>query len=233
MLTQPGETVVDPLTIDEPTEEGEDDEELSTATAGVVVSSTVPMPTLTQAAPVVKRGRPSAADVAAREAAEKAKFDAAVQAEVAKRGIVYTASTPEADADALVGLQTELAQAKSEIQAMAEQHKRLQAQRNTYTPPTAEGLTLYVDCFPTKGEPEVVDFFEWIGPICAAVAQSNAVQDYRLINYTAKGLLASAIREVVKAEGTPKAMTISSCAGGADIALEILTPIAKRVIKKL
>jgi hypothetical protein len=60
-----------------------------------------------------------------------------------------------------------------------------------------------------------------------------ASKDWRLIDYKGKGLLATHIRELVRAEGLPKAMTIQSYAGGADVALEILTPLAKRVIRKL
>ncbi|HEY6019140.1 MAG TPA: hypothetical protein VIY48_04345, partial [Candidatus Paceibacterota bacterium] len=97
-----------------------------------------------------------------------------------------------------------------------------------------EGSTLYVDCFPVKGQREgLVDYFEWIQPVAAAVAEANGVKDWRLIQYTGKGILATHIRELVRAEGLPKAMTIPSYAAGADVALEVLTPLAKRVIKKL
>jgi hypothetical protein len=253
VITRPGDQVVDPIKIMEPTGDdvgGEEDGEDSSA--GVADTATsAPVTTGDQASPVGgadagssgKRGRPSKAEVAAREAAQRKAFEDAVAAEVAKRvgGSRETIVVGE-NAEELNRLKTELAQAKLEAESerkIAEQRKednrKLYAELQTkgHSPSQSEGLTLYVDCFPTKGDREVTDFFEWIGPICRMVADANAVGDWRQINYTAKGLLANAIRETVKEHGTPKAMTISSYAGGSDIALEVLTPLAKRVIKKL
>jgi len=215
----------------------------NTSSAGSALASDV----------VKKRGRPSKEEMAAREAAAKKAFDDAVAVEVLKRmGNNTNASEALNDqAKDINALQAELSAKDKEIAELrgiseqgllvgkaAEVLNALRLdnedlKRQLKTQPTTEGLTLYVDCFPTKGDREVTDFFEWIGPICAQVAQQNSVGDWRQINYTAKGLLANAIRETIREHGTPKAMTLSTYAGGADIALEILTPIAKRVIKKL
>lgn len=199
-----------------------------------------------------KRGRPSKEEVARREAEEKAKFESAVAAEVAKRlaGGGHSLEGDLAATNALIGnAQRERDAAMSagesykktigeleEYNAQLKNHiQKLEAGTATVAVPSQDtGTTLYIDCFPTKGQREgLVDFFEWIQPIAAAVAQSNGVADYRLIQYNSKGLLATHIRELVKAEGMPKAMTIPSYAAGADVALEILTPLAKSVIRKL
>jgi hypothetical protein len=155
-----------------------------------------------------KRGRPSKADLAAR----------AGQTVAADGG------------DSMLN---------AENQRLKKENEELQFANNFLTKAlesragAKEGCTLYVDCFPMKGESGVTDFFTWIQPIAQAVAESNGVKDWRLIDYKGKGLLATHIRELVRAEGLPKAMTIQSYAGGADVALEILTPLAKRIIRKL
>ncbi len=238
VITQPGQPVL--------TEgESEDDEEDSTS---VVANGTNGQASDSNGAPsagdhsvpgespVKKRGRPSREEMALREAAEKAKFDAAVAEAASKLGTKLI--TSDETVGVINALREELAAAKQVAQESATALRKSQEELNkpvfSNSAPTQEGLTLYVDTFPVKGEKETItDFFEWIGPICRAVAQASSVEDYRLINYTAKGLLASAIRSAIKSEGLPKAMTISTYAGGADIALEILTPLAKRIIKKI
>ena len=187
-----------------------------------------------------KRGRPSNAEIEARKAAEAAALEAQIQAEVTRRLALssVTAVIAESNSDAdtkgeidklneRINTQTQL------IDALRDERDKAREQARSSGSHVQDGLTLYVDCFPTKGDREVVDFFEWIGPICAKVAQDNSVGDWRMISYTAKGLLATALRETIREHGTPKALTISSFAGGADIALEVLTPIARRVIKKV
>jgi hypothetical protein len=189
-----------------------------------------------------KRGRPSREEMAAREAAEKARFDAAVREAASK---LAGQPIPSEDTGKLVAeinrLNAEVAAAKfnkpvdqtAEVNRLTQELAAEKAKKPAQPSNPADGSTLYIDTYPVKGEATVTDFFEWIGPIASAVAEANSVPDYRLINYTAKGLLAAAIREVVKAEGMPKAMTIPLYAAGADIAIEILTPLAKRVIRKL
>lgn len=235
VITRPGETVVDPLK-EEP--EGDEDGESEDSTTGDTAPTGVSQPVGTVApTQQVKRGRPTNAELAAREEAEKAKFKAAVEAEVAK----HLSST---DAGAVAELQKhnqlvvdELSKKLGENDALLKEIARL-TDRNTQlakaqgSAAPVEGLTLYVDCFPLKGEAPT-DFYEWIGPICVQVAQANNVGDWGEINYTGKALLANALRSTIKEHGTPSALAISTYARGADIALEILTPIAKRVIKKL
>ena len=254
-ITRPGDAVTDPNEGDtEDGGDGEDDgvgENLngslgvdpSLATTGAVVE------------PAKRRGRPSNAEIEARKQAEAAAFEARVQAEVNKRVADFAGDNTDpvvrageaeyqhqirqlndritTQTQLLDALRDERDKAKASatpdslaVQKLIEENKILRNQGS-------EGLTLYVDCFPTKGDREVQDFFEWIGPICAKVAQQNSVNDWRMINYTAKGLLASAIRETISTHGAPKSLTISTFSGGADIALEVLTSIAKRVIKKL
>lgn len=216
VITQPGQAVEEPETVmaGGVVEETEDSEE---TTDTVVV---------TPEEPVKRRGRPTKEEMAQREAAEKAAFDALVDAEVQKR---IGSSATSSDAYSVgIALQGEISSLK----------KQLAAAQANQTPVVAApqdlGCTLYVDCFPVKGQREgLVDYFEWIQPVAAAVAEANGVKDWRLIQYTAKGLLANAIREMVKAEGLPVALTLQTYAAGADIALEVLTPLAKQVIKKL
>lgn len=96
-----------------------------------------------------------------------------------------------------------------------------------------EGLTIYVDCLPVKGHANITDFHDWIQPATQAVAESNGVPDWRMINYTSKALLATQVRELIKMQGLPQAIHIPSFAGGADIALEILSPLAKKIIRPI
>lgn len=250
VITKPGDTVVDPIKVMEPeTDEGAEDD--TEAPVGVSTDSAVAadsnnsvggsVGSLQASTEPKRRGRPSNAELEARKAEEQKAFEALVEAEVQKRlgqtGNVTTAEAALTEKDdALEKLEAEIEDLASQLEAsqrtttkLLEENQRL-VKSGGSTP--SEGFTLYVDCFPTKGEPPT-DFFEWIGPICRVVAEQNSVGDWRQINYTAKGLLANALRETIKGEGLPKAMVVSSYAGGADIALEILTPLAKRVIKKL
>lgn len=292
VITKPGDHVVDPLA--EPAEGDEDGETGETgsdagaavdqggasgtdapgsagtgpATTGAGVSGTVAgavVSNVPSTGSTVKRGRPTKEEMARREAEEKAKFESAVAAEVAKRlaggghslegdlaatNALVSKLTKERDqaleatnanTDAyMVGIQLkgEIDKLKAEnaqlTEIISKHNDEAIKQDASRAPAQGTGTTLYIDCFPVKGQREgTVDFFEWIQPIAAAVAQSNGVADYRLIQYNSKGLLATHIRELVKAEGLPRAMTIPSYAAGADVALEILTPLAKSVIRKL
>ncbi len=246
VITTPGMAVVDPTT--EFDNVGEEDAALPDASNVAESAATTPgaisLPQSTvQAAPVdgkPRRGRPSKEEMAQREAAESKKFQDAVDAEVAKRTGGNQTQYIAQERDQLweserVKLQTALDHERKQANEWLAQLTDLKKNVGGVLPALQDqGCTLYIDCFPTKGEREgLVDFFEWIGPIASAVAQGNGVADYRLIQYNSKGLLATHIRELVKAEGLPKAMTIPSFAAGADIALEVITPLAKRVIRKL
>lgn len=221
VITTPGTPVADPETVMSGGNTEDSSDESSEDTPQPVAHTLT-----TTNEPAKKRGRPSKEEIAAREAAERKRFEDAVAAEVAKRvstGGTSTVSDP--------ALQAEIDRLKKEIERL-----RSSSPAPTSTSsPASDGPTLYIDCYPVKGaHPEgIIDFFEWIQPIAHSVAESNGVKDYRLIQYNSKGLLATHIRELVRAEGMPKAMTIPTYAAGADVAMEILIPLAKRVIRKL
>jgi RecB family exonuclease len=187
-------------------------------------------------------------EVAKRLSADFSDFNEAVEAEVAKR--LANGPVPLPTHDRLNDLQTQLKQTRLEAEAerqIAEQRKednrKLYAQLEqamlnladeTRRKPSVEGLTLYIDCYPTKGETELTDYYEWIAPICVQVAASNNVGDWREIQYTAKGMFANAIRESIKTgNNLPRAMFVSSSASGSEIAIEVLTPLARRIIRRM
>jgi hypothetical protein len=88
---------------------------------------------------------------------------------------------------------------------------------------------LYIDCMPVKGSINVVSMEEWLGPIAELAALANEVQDVRLISYTSKGVLASAIRDCL--DTTPAALLIDSRQFGADEVLAALIPHASLVVR--
>lgn len=62
-------------------------------------------------------------------------------------------------------------------------------------------------------------------------AQAAGVSDYRLIDYKAKGVLATAVRSLV--ESLPVAVVVSTSVSGSDVLLEVLTPYAQRVVRAM
>ena len=231
VITTPGMAVADPEAEPVVTEE-ESNESVSEASNVAESQATTSVPV--SASEVKKRGRPSKEEMQAREAAEKAAFNAKVEAEVTKRLAVGGLSSDSSD---IVQVRNQLAKAESERASLDMQltkaREDLRSANSGRSTGPEDGLTLYVDTLPVKGSGEVTDFHEWIRPATQAVEESNGVADWRLINYTAKGLLASQIRELIKLTGLPKALMIPSFAAGADIALEILSPQAKRIIRPL
>lgn len=101
--------------------------------------------------------------------------------------------------------------------------------------PAVSNLVLYVDCTPVKGaDRKDVELFEdFIAPIAAAAAEVNNVHDYRLISYTSKGVLATAIRAALANGQIPRVLQISSATPGSDVALEVLVPYARTVVRAL
>lgn len=99
----------------------------------------------------------------------------------------------------------------------------------------APGLTIYVDCLPTKGSNvgKFTMFEDWIAPIIRDASEANNVADYRMIPYTTKGVLATAINANRKAGNLPSVLVVMSHTGGADVALECLIPFASNVIRAL
>jgi hypothetical protein len=219
VITRPGDHLQN--------EEGKDDDDAEEDGSTVSATSAVltsPSSNTGSIEPVrAKRGRPSNAEIEARKAEEAKRFDEAVKIQ-AKKMVeeLYPRGISEDD------LASQLARARAEVQSLGRRNAELASGR------ISDGLTLYIDCYPTKGEREITDYYEWIGPICAQVAAANSVGDWREIQYTARGLFANAIRETVKTgNNLPCALYISSAAAGAEIAVEVLTPIAKRIIKRM
>lgn len=98
-----------------------------------------------------------------------------------------------------------------------------------------QGLTLYVDCFPVKGpdRDQAVLLDEWLAPIAQAVGESNGVADYRLLQYHAPKVALTAGIKAVRDSGTmPRVLCIATGTLGAEVALEALTPFAKRIIRR-
>lgn len=123
-------------------------------------------------------------------------------------------------------LRRELSAAKDKAQAVAASAPQITI---------GHELTLYVDCFPVKGpdREQAQLFADWISPIAAAVAESNGVADYRLLSYHApKVALAAGIKTVRDAGQLPGVLVINSTDSGADIALEALTPFARRIVRR-
>lgn len=226
-----------------------------------------------------KRGRPSKAETEAKRAQEeaefKAKVDAAVEAELARRlntmGITMSQGETTANDEALAAEvqklieeneklkvsfdsvatdnkshQAEIAQLRQirdrlveegkesakTISAQAEALSRAQAGQSAATNAKGEpqGLTVYIDAYPMFGG-DLSLWESWSAPVAERAAELGEVPDWRLINYTSRGVFATAMREHIKANGLPKAMYINSAASGADIGLEILIPLASKVIK--
>lgn len=92
-------------------------------------------------------------------------------------------------------------------------------------------LTLYIDCFPVKGPDRATYVLaeEWLAPLMAKVAADNGVPDYRIIQYTAKALLAQEIRRALPT--VPEAIAVASYGGGSAELLESLIPWATTVVR--
>ncbi len=192
-----------------------------------------------------KRGRPTKAEMDAKKAAEDAILNAEVDKRVAAKLVELGAGIAQApvtisDAEiaaVISDMETQIATLTKEQGQLYSIRDRLlattkdleaQAKAGGVEP---EGLTLYVDCLPVKGATNVVDYYDWVAPISARAAELGEVPDWRVVNYTSRGVFAIAMREWIKANGMPKgAMIIRSNVSGSDVAMEILTPLAKRVV---
>jgi hypothetical protein len=90
---------------------------------------------------------------------------------------------------------------------------------------------LYIDCLPTKGGTPYglgEDILAQAGADAAAVEN---VADWRLIQYTSRGVLATAVRSLIGE--LPKALVVTSSVPGSDVLIEVLTPIARKVVRAL
>ncbi len=100
---------------------------------------------------------------------------------------------------------------------------------------------LFVDCMPTKGgDRDTVlgeDLLALIGQDIASdtprfdPSLKSNYSDWRLIPYTSRGVLANAIR--ARLGEMPQTIVVSSSSAGADVLIEVLTPIARRVVRAL
>lgn len=93
----------------------------------------------------------------------------------------------------------------------------------------AKAPMLFIDALVVKGVPGLTPFEEWFGPIAELAAVAHEVSDVRLISYTAKGILATAVRECL--DTCPPALLIDSRQFGADEALAALIPHASLVVR--
>lgn len=94
---------------------------------------------------------------------------------------------------------------------------------------------IYVDCLPLKG-PHKGSFTmmeDWLAPLAKMAAEANEVADYRLISYTSKGVLATAVNISRQAGEVPSVLVVSSYTPGSDVVLECLIPFSRVVIRAL
>jgi len=100
----------------------------------------------------------------------------------------------------------------------------------------AAGLTLYVDCLPTKG-PNRNDFtlFEdWYMGIATKIAEDADLIDYRLLPYAEeKAALTQAIITAHSDHNLPSVIVVNSASMGAKDALSVLTPFADQIVKAM
>jgi hypothetical protein len=181
--------------------------------------------------PPAKRGRRSNAEIAAEKAAQEAAREAEIERRViAKLEALGIESTPTIDLDAQKVIEQVTAERDQAVREKKSLEAKINASQRTSGP--IQGFTLYVDCYPFKGTPEgIQDYLEFYAPIAQVVAEQNGQADWRLIDYKGKGFLATAMRVAAQA-GLPPAMAISRDMPGADIALEVLSPLARQIIRR-
>jgi len=91
--------------------------------------------------------------------------------------------------------------------------------------------TIYVDCYPIKGESRPVPFEDWLAPIQEAVAEANNVADYGLVSYTSKALLATAIQ--MSLDTLPECIFVKSSYRASEIFLEVVAPHARKITQRV
>ena len=94
---------------------------------------------------------------------------------------------------------------------------------------------IFIDCAPLKSAPTMQPalFEDWIRPIAEAAAQAGNVPDWGMIPYTFNSVLAVIMAEWIKAQGLPPAIVIPSGARGANVAIEVLTPYARMIVRRI
>lgn len=232
VITKPGDGV-DPVKANAATgsdSEGDDEEEFTPVPDAGSQTAQV-------ASGTPKRGRPSKAEILAREAEERAKLEAEIEKRVAERlaglapgnpAVVIEKDPHQAEREKTIADQTKM------IADLVSERDSLKNKLKATGSAPVQGLTLYVGCYPTKGLPEgTVDYLDWYAPIAQGVSEAQNVPDWRLIQYTSKGVLAAGMRLVVAQGDLPPAMVIDLNSPGADVAMEVLSPLARTIIRRM
>lgn len=102
--------------------------------------------------------------------------------------------------------------------------------------PERRELTLLIGVMVSKQgrqDDDVTMLEDWIAPMCEQVARTNEVPDWRLVKFAqvADGMLASEIRERMKAGNYPSVLVINPSTRAADVAIEALSPYASRIYR--
>ncbi len=85
------------------------------------------------------------------------------------------------------------------------------------------GYTLYVDCYPTRGNgAQPVPFGDIMAPVLEKVAKEAGVADCRFIKYDAKARIAVELRTLLAT--FPSHVVVSSMGTYADVFLEVAGP---------
>ena len=94
------------------------------------------------------------------------------------------------------------------------------------------GLTIYVDCIPTKGEKPYTLFEDWFRPLAEVCAEVHGLADYRMMDFGKwKGPIALLVKESV--DQVPPVLLVSSFSPGAHEAIDVLTPYADRIVRAI
>jgi hypothetical protein len=104
---------------------------------------------------------------------------------------------------------------------------------------TVGGLRLYVDCLPTKGDPDYSLAEDWAGPMIAELnewaLEDHKMIDYRLLPYAQeKAAFTAAVQKRATAKmGLPPAIVLSTSSQLGKELLPLLTPFARVIVRAL
>jgi hypothetical protein len=98
---------------------------------------------------------------------------------------------------------------------------------------TEDGFTLYIDCYPVKGNgvPAIL-FDDWILPVIADINNEVDVADYRLLGFVQEKLALQAGLEK-HLGNVPPVIVVSTASSVGKDALQTLIPHAKQVIRAM
>ena len=172
----------------------------------------------------------------AQSKADHEKHVAAEAAEVPAEAAVRPpdAAPPTPSAEEAEGIRAE-AQAKLDAK---EAKKAAAAEKKAAKPRKGKhkrDLTLYIGCFPSKGEDHGFTLIEdWVAPVLAelnaTVLESTKKQDYRLLGYAEeKVALTEAVSSKVREGDLPRALVCMNSGIGREIAT-ILMPLATDIV---